>query len=76
MSGLSEFLRRRLPLVLTVSSRPDAGQKSGGFAQKKPLPRRNSGLGFFLQQKQATVDRLKFASKIISVLMNWRLCSS
>jgi hypothetical protein len=52
----------------------DAGQKSGGFAQKKPLPRRNSGLGFFIQQKQATVDRLKFAGKIISVLMNWRLC--
>jgi hypothetical protein len=65
-----------LALFRRVSSRPDAGQKSGGFAQKKPLPRRNSGLGFFIQQKQATVDRLKFTGKIISVLMNWRLCSS
>jgi hypothetical protein len=68
MSEVSHFSGGVWALFLSVSSRPGAGQKSGGLAQKKPLPRRNSGLGFFIQQKQAVVDRLKFAGGIISVL--------
>jgi hypothetical protein len=44
-------------------------------AQKMPLPPGNSGLGFFIQQKQATVGRLKSDAEMISALMNFQLSS-
>jgi hypothetical protein len=50
---------------------PPQIKNQAACAQKMPLRPNYSGLGFFIRQKnQASVDRVKFCDRMISVLMN------